>query len=166
MLSLGIIWPPAQEFKDDILNDIGNMVNLKYYTNIDLGVFYHDFIYNVYENEVKYKVDKKYKILTLSPKTVITIVLFDFDEASLDFHKQKNRFVYKQLNDLKVYIRETYGKKIDNYYFDNVFHCTDDFDEYKHSEAVIKKQLNQLLSNVLKLASEKERAKVYVKRKN
>lgn len=166
MLSLGIIWNPAHGFKDEILNDIGSMVDLKYYTDIDLGMLYRDFIYDIYANEASYKKDKKYEILSLLPSTAITVVLFDFDESSLDFHKQKQRFVYKQLNDLKVYIREVYSKKIDNYYFDNIFHCTDDPDEYEHSDAVIKKYLGQLLTNVLRLVRDEERVKMYVKREN
>ena len=92
----------------------------------------------------------------------VKVIIFEFSSERIYFHPQKNKNVYADLNDLKVYIRDKYSKKIDNYYFDNVFHCTDDLDDYKEDYDIIKKYLT-LIDNSSKMIYEES---VHVKRKN
>ena len=79
---------------------------------------------------------------------------------------EKKRNVYKELNDLKFYIRETYGNKIENYIFDIVFHCTDDLTELNFSQKVLETYMKKKLLIDLKLALKKKSDDEYVKRKN
>ena len=166
MLSLGIVWNSAQKYNYEIINEMENKVKIVESFEINLGDFFTDFIYEIYQNEEKWKVDKKHSNMITIPNKTVAVVVFEFNSEKLNYHPQKNKNVYTELNNLKVYIRDKYSKKIDNYFFDNLFHCTDDLEEFKQDYEVVKKYLKLILVNNLKKINSIEKEKVYDKRKS
>lgn len=156
MLSLAVIWNTANEYNSEIINDVADRVKILEQFEINLGQYYQKFVYDIYYNEQKNKIDKKYNSMMLFSNRSVTVIVFEFDDKKVYFHPQKNKNVYAELNDLKVYIRDKYSKKIVNYYFDNVFHCTDDVNEFKHNYKITKKYLRLVLLNNLKNVIDKE----------
>lgn len=165
MLSMGIIWNPAFKYKDDIISDMDTRVKVVEFFDVNFEELFKDFIYELYIDEEQWKTDRKYNSMKLknNNEDQIRIVFFEFDEKNIEFHPQKKKNVYSDLNDLKICIRNKYGQKINNYVFDNVFHSTDDLNELKKAQEVLKKYLRLLLTNKLKNILEMEKRKNYVR---
>ena len=64
------------------------------------------------------------------------------DERKTYFHERKHYYVYSNIEDMKMFVRNKYSKLIDNYFFDIVFHTTDNHKELSYSVSVLKKYLN------------------------
>ena len=165
MLSLGIIWNPAFHYKDNIVNDMNNSVNIIDYFDISFYDLFQNFMYELYDDQEKWKTEKKYNSMKQDNGSAnkLRIVIFEFDEKRVEYHIYKKKNVYSDLNDLKVYIRNKYGNMIDNYVFDNVFHCTDDIMEFKKSYGIVQKYIRILLLDKLNMVLKKEETKKYVK---
>lgn len=149
MLSLAIIWNSAYHLKEQITRDMN-----KYATvlgNFDI-VFssdeeYSKFVYNVYfqENMEKWKTDKKLAHMLVSNSSrSVNVVFMDVDVIKTEYHPQKKIMVYKNLNDLKVNIRDHYSQYVNNYYFDIVIHATDDEKEFLQGYKLIMNYLKGL----------------------
>ena len=52
-------------------------------------------------------------------------------------------YMYKEVADLKHFIRNNFKKKIRNYAYDNIFHLTVDEDEYVFTDGIIKKYIGR-----------------------
>ncbi len=146
MLSLAIIWNSAYQFKNQIISDMN-----KYGTvlgNCDIlfssDQEYSKFVYDVYfqENMEKWKIDKKLAHMLVSNSSrSVNVVFMDVDITKTEYHPQKKILVYKDLNDLKVNIRDYYSQYINNYCFDIVIHATDDEKEFSQGYKLIRNYL-------------------------
>lgn len=144
MLSIGIIWNCANFLKEDILKDVSQTTHLLDHFEIDLGNKYIEFINAIYssENMETWKIEKKISHMITNPNTKITILFFEFDEKEVAYHPFKNKNIFVQLENCKMYIREKYKNSIPNYTFDIIFHATDNLTELRNCFDVIVSFLN------------------------
>lgn len=129
MLSLAIVWNNAIDFTDEIIKDMKESVNVYCSFKLALGEQYKNFVYNIYSGEEIQKIDKKYNSMISCQNKEVAVILFEFDSNNIIFNQFKKKYVYEDLDNLKYYIRTKYSKLVDNYVFDNIFHCTDDENE-------------------------------------
>lgn len=139
MISVGIIWNSANQYREEILADIGSLTKLMDSFEVELGENYTEFVQEIYssENMEQWKIDKKLNHMETCPSRKITILFFDFDESQTEYHPFKKKQVFSQLENCKRFIREKYKDYVENYTFDIVFHATDNLDELKGCTKVI-----------------------------
>ena len=142
MLCLGVIWNHSIKFKDEILDDMREYVLIDTYFEMDLNEKFENFVYEIYYNEEKFKIEKKYNSMKDMEDKKICVVIFEFDENDIVYNEFKKKNVYKKLDAMKYFIRTKYSNFVDNYVFDNVFHCTDDEEEFLENLKTIFKYLD------------------------
>ena len=145
MKLLGILWNSIGDKKDEAIKEIQKYGSVLYY-DVDLGVDYKNFLQDLYpfnESE-KWKADFKIKGLVNKYKNnSIRIVFMDIPISEKVYLKNKDKMMYKNVLDLKVYLRKKYKHLIiDNNTenqksYDNVFHMTDDELEYEKDLCVL-----------------------------
>ncbi len=64
----------------------------------------------------------------------------------MEYHPLKKRYVFVNLESMKTDIRRKYSKLVAYYFFDNVFHVTDDEREYKADLGVINTYIGRGIS--------------------
>lgn len=74
----------------------------------------------------------------------VTVVFIEVDLTEQFYHGGKKRMVYTNLENLKTGIRYKYGKMIKDYFFDNVFHMTDDERELRADLTVVSNYLKNM----------------------
>lgn len=146
MLSLGIIWNPVSDYFNEIIAELQDKIDvIAVYKEIVIEPL--AFIYDIYRDMLvldRSKIEFKLSNLFLSDSREIVIIVFAFDPSKVNYHPQKQKSVYVELDSLKREIREEYGSKISNYQFDNVFHCTDDMEEFNYSYSIVCKYFNDI----------------------
>ena len=91
------------------------------------------------------KVDKKVETMfNSSDVRTVTVVFIEVDLTEQFYHGGKKRMVYTNLENLKTGIRYKYGKMIKDYFFDNVFHMTDDERELRADLTVVSNYLKNM----------------------
>lgn len=144
MKSLGILWNSSSCFKDEIKSDVKEYAKIIGTITIDLEDNYEEFVREIYAQDdiAKWKVDKKLETMFLcTSNKIINVLIMDIDVEEQYYHPHKKRMVYKNLEQMKIDIREKYSKKVPVYFFDNVFHVTDNENEFYLDYEVIKKYM-------------------------
>lgn len=134
MLCLGIIWNCVQDFKTSIIEDINQQGEILATYDLFLGDEYDSFVRYIYSKEIidEWKIDKKISSMyKSSDRRDVTLVFVKMDVTEKYYHKGKRKMVYASLDRLKRSIREKYSQLVPEYFFDNVFHLTDDENEFK-----------------------------------
>lgn len=142
MLSVGIIWNSASEFKDYILSDIAEYGEILNTFDLILGDQYDEFVRDIYSDDAieDWKIDKKIETMKESSDyRGVTVVVLNVDTTEQYYHEHKKRMVYANLDRLKRSIREKYSQLVSVYFFDNVFHLTDDENEYGECVDILSK---------------------------
>lgn len=142
---MGIIWGPAFKFKKEILQDTEKYANKLLSFDLKLDNFYSNFVYDIYKYEdmPKWKIDKKLEHMHSENNSTINITFYDIDTSEEVYHPYKKCFVFKNVESMKMYIRKKYKDKVDDYFFDIVFHLTDNKAELNHSVNVLKHYFEQ-----------------------
>ena len=175
MVYVGVLWNTVNDFKDVIVEDIEQYGNVLRSYELDLGENYADFVKNIYECDgiAQWKIDLKLEHMLQSDNTKIVVLFIDVDDEKKEFNERKNKEVIVNIETLKTYIRDKYSKLIDNYFFDNVFHMTDDKKELKKTLLVLRKWCEQAYDEYeddsININLEKRKNgnnKVFMKRKN
>ena len=147
MLCLGILWNSVQEYKDMAIDDIQKYGSLIGTFDMPLEENYEAFVRDIYsQDEIEsWKVDKKVETMfNSSDVRTVTVVFIEVDLTDQFYHGGKKRMVYINLENLKTGIRDKYGKMIKDYFFDNVFHMTDDERELKADLTVVSNYLKNM----------------------
>ena len=134
MLSIGIIWNSASQFKENILSDISEYGEVLNVFDLILDNQYDTFVRDIYSDDAidNWKIDKKIETMKQSSDyRGVTVVVLNIDTKEQYYHAHKKRMVYVNLDRLKRNIREKYSQLVSVYFFDNVFHLTDDEKEYE-----------------------------------
>lgn len=145
MICLGILWNGMDEYKEDVKNDIGNYGEIAKSFTLNLGEEYEKFVRDIYNQDeiADWKVDKKLETMfKCSDSRKITVLIMKIETNVQYYHKLKKRMVYTNLEQMKINIREKYSKLVTHYFFDNVFHVTDDENEFKLDYQIVKKYIN------------------------
>lgn len=144
MKCMGILWNSSSIFKDEIIEDIKNYAKVIGVMTIDLEDNYEEFVREIYDCDSieKWKVDKKIETMFMcTSSSQIRVLLMEVDTEEEYYHPHKKRNVYKNLEHMKIYVRNKYSKIVPVYFFDNVFHATDDEKEFYLTYEVIKKYM-------------------------
>lgn len=147
MLCLGILWNSVQEYKDMAIEDIQKYGSLIGTFDMPLEENYEAFVRDIYAQDeiATWKVDKKVETMfNSSDVRTVTVVFIEVDLTDQFYHGGKKRMVYTNLENLKIGIRDKYGKLIKDYFFDNVFHMTDDERELKADLTVVSNYLKNM----------------------
>ena len=164
MLCIGFLWNGIQKYKEECIEYIESKSELIFFKQIDLNNYYESFIRDIYKGDdiADWKVDKKIETMKLASESKsVTIVIMEIDDKEKEYHPFKKKYVSKNLEGLKREIREEYKTKVKHYFFDNVFHMSDNLEEFKHDYNIFLKYCNLLNT---KLESEKLEA-IKVKKK-
>lgn len=168
MVFVGIIWNPAYKFKDEIDDIFSKYSKVLHSVELDLKDDYTPFVYDIYSEEdtAKWKIDKKVEHMREVEDKKIKVVFFEIDTSTQYFHDRKNCFVYTNVENMKKEVRDTYKDKIDNYFFDIIFHLTDNQKELDYTVKVLDKYLKKIITrdnldrtdyyNLLKFYEEQE----------
>lgn len=147
MLCLGILWNSIQEYKDMAIEDIQKYGSLIGTFDMPLEENYEAFVRDIYAQDeiATWKVDKKVETMfNSSDVRTVTVVFIEVDLTDQFYHGGKKRMVYTNLEKLKTGIRDKYGKMIKDYFFDNVFHMTDDERELRADLTVVSNYLKNM----------------------
>ena len=148
MLSIGIIWNSASQFKENILSDISEYGEVLNVFDLILDNQYDTFVRDIYSDDAidNWKIDKKIETMKQSSdyRGVIVVVL-NIDTTEQYYHAHKKRMVYANIDKLKSIIREKYSQLVSVYFFDNVFHLTDDEKEYEECAEILSKYTDKEL---------------------
>lgn len=149
MDSFGIIWNTAQTCRDEIIQDIKNSVPVLDIYDIDLGNNYENFVRDLYSiDEIdSAKLEMKLQSMLNNKLRIITIIFMKIDPTKQYYYIHKKRNVFSEIQDLKLLIRNKYKEKVENYFFDNVFHMSDDEFEYVEGLKILSKYLDNSKSN-------------------
>ena len=131
MKYIGILWNTISELEDLVITDINEMATVTEVHELDLSSQYENFVRTIYEHDGidKWKIDKKLEGMNSSNNQNVVILFIDVDDSERVFNSNKNKEVITNIEALKKYIRTKYSQLIPNYYFDNVFHMTDNEEE-------------------------------------
>lgn len=147
MLCLGILWNSVQEYKENIVSDIKQYGELIGTFDLPLGDKYETFVRDIYAQDeiASWKVDKKVETMfNSSEDRNITIAFIEVDLTDQFYHGGKKKMVYTNLENLKSGIRGKYSELVKEYFFDNVFHMTDDERELKADLKVLSNYLTKM----------------------
>lgn len=133
-LCIGIIWTPVYKYRNDIIKDIETKTKVIKTVDVELNNLYKDFVYEIYSQEhmEKYKIDLKIENVCHDPvqQSTVSILLFHANTKDQYFHSKKQKLVYAHIEEIKEFVREKYKVLISNYFFDNIFHATDNEQEF------------------------------------
>ena len=94
----------------------------------------------MYNNEkVGIPVFKSSVLIDKYDSNSIAIVNLIIKVSNYIFYNQKKGYLYKEISELKEYIRDYFKNKIRDYAYDNIFHLTVDNDEFAYTDQVCKK---------------------------
>lgn len=140
MKAIGILWNSMNKYTDLALRDINDYSKITNVISIDFGSSFSEFISKIYPyvgNE-RWKLD--YKISHMNnvyESNEIKIVFLDIDSTKKIFVERKGIYIYENVEKLKTYVRNKYKNMVENYVYDNVFHMTDDENEYSETLKII-----------------------------
>lgn len=140
MKAIGILWNSMNNNIEDAITDISKFSKINEIFTIDFKEYFPDFISKIYPytGTELWKLD--YKIQHMHKKydnNSITILFLNISVKNKKFIERKEKYIYEQVEDLKKFIRNKYKTVVDGYAFDNVFHMTDDEEEYSYTLNII-----------------------------
>lgn len=135
----GIIWPNAIEFKDEITDYIDSKYHIlrfkdyrfpqEIFTRFVKGVYHIDDI-------AEWKINNKLK--HFCSKGIYQIRVMDIDIKYPDFRiKSTGKTLSKAGEKLKQEVRNEFKNRIDNYYYDIVFHSADNYHQSQYLDALL-----------------------------
>lgn len=131
MLCIGIIWNRAMNHEKEITSLILQEGNILHEKEINLDSRFDDFVSGIYFDANPTHVQAKIQALKCDYSRTIKLMHLDIKTDYKYFSLNKEAFVYKNIEALKEKIRYEISLKIPNYYFDVIFHLTDNKYEYE-----------------------------------
>ena len=143
MVFAGIIWGPAVKYHKEI-NEIFSKYSIPMFSiGLNLGDYYDQFVYDIYNEEdtPKWKIHKKVEHMKNSEDKKVKVIFFDIDTSKTFYHERKKYSVFANVEHMKEEVRNTYKDKIDDYFFDIIFHLTDNQKELDYTAEVLNRYL-------------------------
>lgn len=144
MICLGILWNGMGNYVKDVINDISSYGKVLDSFPLELGEMYETFVRDIYAQDeiADWKVNKKIETMfKCSDERNVNILIMDIKTDVKRYHEFKKRSVYVNLENMKIELRNKYSKLVKEYFFDNVFHVTDDEKEYIADLNVVNKYI-------------------------
>ena len=133
MRCIGIIWNVAFRYRREMVKIISNYaISISEQFEINLEERYRNFVRDIYmgENMEDWKIESKISHMENDLNRKVYIVFFEIDSKDKFYHPKKKKYVYSNLQELKDLLRNSYKEKIEDYFFDIIFHCTESDNEF------------------------------------
>ncbi len=168
MIYIGILWNTVNNFYIDILKDLTEFSEILFWNEIDLENQYNEFIKSIYELDGidEWKVNLKLQSMNQTLNKKIVIVFLKIDDNTKIFNSKKNKIVSVNIENLKYTIRKKYSEKIPNYFFDNIFHMTDNDEEILNTLEVLREWFPDIYTKYKQFSGEKKYIKEGRKNEN
>lgn len=142
---IGILWNTLNyELMQEAIKLIGERSEIVDYVAVDLQDEYIDFIYDIYRHNDEFEGIPYFKSCGLVDKydsnTIVVLNLIVRVSNYIYYNRMKG-YLFKEISDLKQYIRKMFKNRIKNYGYDTVFHLTVDEEEYHYTDMVCKKYI-------------------------
>ena len=146
MVFAGIIWGPAVQYHREINNIFSKYSQPLFTFGLDLQEYYDDFVYDIYNEEdtPKWKIDKKVEHMRNAKDKRVKVLFFDIDTSKQHYHERKKYNVFSNVENMKQEVRESYKDKVDDYFFDIIFHLTDNQNELSYTAHVLNTYLQKI----------------------
>ena len=122
-----ILWNPCKLIKEDIINEIPNVYEIKDLTIKKENL--HDTIFDIY------KMDRRCAKKIVLPPKIELLKKYDEKHLIIKYHIDNPTFtnyICNEIEKLKKMIRSKYKNKIDNYKKDIIIHCADDYKQSRY----------------------------------
>lgn len=122
-----ILWNPCFDIKDEIINDIPNLIEVK-----DLVINKDDLEETIFEI---YKLDKRCHSKFVLPSKIEFLKKYDTKHVIVKYQVDNPTFtnyICNEIENLKYKIRAKYKDRISNYIKDVIIHCTDDYKQSRY----------------------------------
>ena len=142
MRCIGIIWNSAFRYRKEMVEIISRYaMSISRQFEINLKSQYNEFVREIYMSEdmENWKIESKISHMENNLNKKVYIVFFEIDSKVQYYHAKKKKYVYINLQELKDLLRNLYKEKIDNYFFDIIFHCTENDKEFCKCKEIIEK---------------------------
>ncbi len=142
MKFIGILWNPMNSLREEAIEDIKRYATIEDTICVDLKDRYLDFLEDIYPFDGIHKDIHIFKASTMIDKyesNEICILFLELEDSEKEFCDRKHTYIYRNVENIKSFIRNKYKNRIKGYSFDNVFHMTDDKNEYLYTLGVIYK---------------------------
>lgn len=140
MKAIGILWNSMNEFSEDAIIDIQEYVTVTDAITIDFNDRFPEFLSLIYPYSGNELWKLEYKVTNMNnlfDSNKISILFLEIDDSNKVYVERKGIYVYKNVEELKKFIRDKYSKLVSHYAFDNVYHMTDDELEYSITVKII-----------------------------
>ena len=147
MRCLGILWSSAYHLKEQVTVDLANYGQILAMLDLDLDGNYENFVRDIYaqDNIAEWKVNKKIETMNqCSENKSVVVFILEVDIDKIEYHPLKKRDVFVNVESMKTNIREKYKNLVPVYFFDNIFHVTDDEIEFYNDLDVVQKYIYEL----------------------
>lgn len=140
MKAIGILWNSMNDYTNQALCEISKYCKINDTISINFESLFSDFISRIYPYtgeelwKQKYKIDHMNNIYESNEIKIIFVDTYSNEKVFVD---RKGIYINKNVEELKSYIRNKYKNQVKNYAFDNVYHMTDNEEEYKKTVTLI-----------------------------
>ena len=148
---IGILWNSLDR---DMMENAIRMLSKESIINncifVDLDKDYRKFIEEIYlynNEKVGIPVFKSSILIDKYDSNNIAVINMIIKVSNYIFYNDKKGYLFKEISELKEYIRNFFKDKIKDYAYDNIFHLTVDEDEYKYTDDVCKKYIKEYKRN-------------------
>lgn len=141
---IGVIWPSAFKYADEIVLDIKQKTYVEKYIDILIN---NDelkkFIQDIYETDdvEQWQIEQKNQRMKLEKEKRIRIIWFHFESPEFRI-KRFGHTISEAGIKLKLEVRNKYKEKIENYIHDIIIHTTDNYEQSERVEKKIKGYIN------------------------
>ena len=144
---IGILWNSLEgDLMTEAIQMLSTRAKIEDITFVDLGSDYRPFINEIYlynNEKIGVTVFKANVLIDRYDSNTIAILKMNIDVSNFVHYSKKKGYMYKEIAEIKDWIRGYFMNKIDEYAFDNVFRLTVDMDEYEFTDQVCKKYVQK-----------------------
>lgn len=129
------LWPPVQEFFDEITSLIGINYKIRSYQDYDFDeITFNAIVKGVYavDDIQAWKIQKKIQSMEFVLEKKVRVLEIDFEQPMFRLKDLNQQTLSVQGEKLKKIIRNAYKEKIDNYFHDIIIHVGDNYWQNKH----------------------------------
>jgi len=144
---VGILWNSLdKDMMEEAIRMLGDKSIINNCIFVDLEEYYRKFIEEVYlynNEKVGIPVFKSSILIDKYDSNNIAIINMIIRVSNYIFYNDKKGYLYKEISELKEYIRKFFRDKIKDYAYDNIFHLTVSEDEYRYTDEICKKYIKE-----------------------
>lgn len=144
---IGILWNSLEgNLMAEAIKMLSTKATIEDITFVDLESEYRSFINEIYlynNEKIGVTVFKSNVLIDRYDSNTIAILQMNIDVSNFVHYSKKKGYMYKEIAEIKDWIRGYFMNKIDEYAFDNVFHLTVDMAEYEFTDQVCKKYIKK-----------------------